>query len=119
MFWLILCILLFAPSTSTSAGEPAADPAAEIWGKKCASCHGQDAKGNAKMASMLKLEPALLDMTKKETVSKTDADLRKIVEEGKNKMPAFKISKKLTDDEISQAMKHMRKLIGGGTEAKK
>ena len=63
---------------------------------KCAPCHGADGKGKAAMKT------APFDL------SKSDADLQKVIGAGKGVMPAYK--GKLTDAEIADVVKHIRTL---------
>ena len=77
-----------------------------LYGKKCASCHGKDGKGNEKIGKMMKLEPAGLDLTDKATVSKKDAEWIKAIEEGAGKMKEYK--KSLSSEEIKALVGYMR-----------
>jgi mono/diheme cytochrome c family protein len=77
-------VLLVAASVSTA--RPAGDAAAgkEVFLKKCKSCHGEDGKGNQGMAKLLKTTIAPLDSS--EIQGKSDAELKKVITEGKEKM---------------------------------
>ena len=81
--------VLFAVPASLSA-RPAGDAAAgkEVFLKKCKACHGEDGQGNQGMAKLLKTTITPLDAA--EVQSKSDADLKKIVTEGKDKMKPVK-----------------------------
>jgi hypothetical protein len=61
---------------------------------------------------MLKIDMKLLDLAQPGTVNKSDADLRKVIEQGKEKMPGYKKDKLLTDAEIGDVLVHLRTLIG-------
>lgn len=90
-----------------SAGAADLDLGKKVYAKKCASCHGADGKGNAKMAKMLKVEiPALATVA-----AKSDAELAKFVSEGKKPMPSF--AKSLSKDEI-EAVVHFVKTFATG-----
>ena len=78
---------------------------------KCKGCHGTDGKGNPKMAELLKITLAQLDVTKPETQKKDDALLRKLTKEGVGKMKG--LGDKLKDDEISAVVAHLRTLAKG------
>jgi cytochrome c len=79
----------------------------KVYEKKCASCHGTDGKGNAKMEQALKVRiPPLAD-----AAEKTDAELLKLVSEGKKPMPSFQ--KGLSKDEL-QAVVHFAKGLATG-----
>lgn len=77
-------LALVAPTLGARAGDAAAGK--EIYAKKCTNCHGEDGAGNAKMAEKLKVELDKLDITK--ATDKSDADLIKLISEGKKPMPA-------------------------------
>jgi mono/diheme cytochrome c family protein len=74
------------------AGSARAD-GAEVFGKKCAGCHGKDGKGATSMGKKYNIK----DLTDaKVQAASTDAQWEKIILEGakgpdgKNTMPAFK-----------------------------
>lgn len=95
-----------------AAGAARGDGAA-TFAAKCASCHAKTGKGNPAMAKTFKVTAADLDLTKAATQGKTDADLVKVVAEGRNKMPAFGTNKKLTPEEIQAVAAYMKTLAGG------
>ncbi len=66
---------------------------AKTFNGKCASCHGKDGLGKTGMGEKLKVP----DLTKS---TMADADVLKLVTDGKGKSPAFK--GKLKDDEIKE-----------------
>lgn len=80
----------------------------KLFEAKCAQCHGKDGKGVAKMAKVLKVEPAVVDLTKDEAVKLSTADKLKTVTDGKKKMPKYK--GKLTDEQIQQVVKYLGSL---------
>ncbi len=81
--------VLFAASASFSA-RPAGDATAgkDVFLKKCKACHGEDGQGNQGMAKLLKTTITPLDAA--EVQSKSDAELKKIITEGKDKMKPVK-----------------------------
>lgn len=86
------------------ASAPAAprDPQA-IWDKLCKSCHGTDGRGNAEKAKTLKIDPILLNLGREGTEKLTADELKTIVLEGKEKMPAYKT--KVKAEELDPLMK--------------
>lgn len=76
----------------------------KIYAAKCASCHGPDGKGNAKMAGILKV--TIPDLTS--VVRKSDDDLLKILSDGKKPMPAF--GKGLRKDELDAVLHYAKGL---------
>ena len=85
---LIAGVLLFS-STSYSS-PPAGDAAAgkDVFVKKCKTCHGENGQGNEGMAKLLKVTITPLDSD--EVQSKSDADIKMIIVEGKGKMKPVK-----------------------------
>jgi cbb3-type cytochrome c oxidase subunit III len=82
-----------------------------VYNKKCASCHGKDGKGKAKIAKAMKLDMKGLDLTDKATTSKKDSELIKATEDGVGKMKGYK--KKLTAKEIKDVVAYLRGFSGG------
>jgi mono/diheme cytochrome c family protein len=73
-----------------SATAWAADAAAgkTVYGTKCKTCHGADGEGNAALAKALKAEIKPLS----ESAGMSEADLKKVITEGKGKMKAQAVS---------------------------
>jgi mono/diheme cytochrome c family protein len=71
---------------------------------KCAMCHGPDGTGQTSMGKTLKLR----DLGSADVQKQTDADLKKIVNDGKGKMPAYKA--KLSADEVQAVVAFIRTL---------
>jgi cytochrome c6 len=81
----------------------AADGAA-VYKAKCASCHGPDGKGETAIGKSMKLR----SLASADVQKTTDADLTKIISDGKGKMPAYK--GKLSADEIKALVTYIRTL---------
>jgi len=81
----------------------AADGAA-VYKAKCASCHGPDGKGETAIGKSMKLR----SLASADVQKTTDADLTKIISDGKGKMPAYK--GKLSADEIKALVAYIRTL---------
>jgi cytochrome c6 len=95
-----LSVLAFALVFSTwSFADGGAD-----FKAKCAMCHGADGKGDTAMGKTLKLR----DLGSADVQSQSDADLTKIITDGKGKMPKYE--GKLTADQISDIVKFIRTL---------
>lgn len=84
---------------------------------KCAQCHGKDAKGSEKMAKVLKVDLADVNLTGEKATKASAPDLGKIVTEGKKKMPKFK--GKLSDDQIKEVVAYVKSLQGGAAGGEK
>jgi mono/diheme cytochrome c family protein len=93
----LLIILVGIPSLM-------AEDAAATFKAKCAACHGPDAAGQTAVGKNLKIR----DLHSADVQKQSDADLAKIIEGGKGKMPSFK--GKLTTDEINGLVKYIRGL---------
>jgi mono/diheme cytochrome c family protein len=65
----------------------AADGAA-LFKTKCAPCHGPDGKGQTPVGKNLKVR----DLTSAEVQKESDADLIKVIMDGKGKMPSSKLN---------------------------
>lgn len=89
-------------SLTLLAGSAAASPGDDVYKAKCAMCHGADGAGAMakKMGSK--------DLSSPEVQAMSDADLTKVIADGKGKMTGFK--GKLTDAQISDVVKHVRTL---------
>ena len=81
----------------------------EIFEKSCKACHGADGKGNAAIATGMKVDATLLDLTKAATKGKPDAELEATIKDGKGgKMPAF--GTRLNADQIKDVVKFIKGL---------
>ncbi|PYQ31770.1 MAG: cytochrome C [Acidobacteria bacterium] len=92
-----LLILLIAVPVFAAGPDGAA-----IFKSKCAMCHGPDGAGQTTMGKNLKLR----DLRSADVQKQTDAELTKIISDGKGKMPAYK--GKLTDAEIKALVAFIR-----------
>ena len=89
-----------AKAASQKTTTPAADPLARaksIYQIDCAVCHGDNGNGKTDLATSMSL--TLNDWTDPKTLAdKSDADLFKIIREGKDKMPPEDASRAKDDD---------------------
>lgn len=92
---------------STAAGQES-ELGKTVYAKRCASCHGADGKGNAKMEAMLKTKIPALTAT-----AKTDAEIHQLLVEGKKPMPSFKSLTKEEMDAVTAYTKALSKVAGG------
>jgi mono/diheme cytochrome c family protein len=77
----------------------AADTAAgkDLYGKKCATCHGAAGEGKDSIAKMFQVE--MKPLNSKEVQAKSDSDLKKVILEGTGKMkPVKDVQAKDADD---------------------
>jgi|SRR5579872_1005272 cytochrome c5 len=72
----------------------------DVFDSKCKSCHGASGQGNPSIAKMFKVEMRALGS--KDVQAQSDADLKKIVTDGKGKMkPIAGLSAKQVDDVVA------------------
>jgi cytochrome c6 len=100
-FVAILAIVIFALVFSTLSS---AQTGADLFKSKCAMCHGPDGKAQTAMGKNLNIR----DLGSAEVQSQSDADLTKIITDGKGKMPKY--DGKLTGDQITDLVKYIRTL---------
>ena len=100
---LMAAVLLWV--TPLSAADVAAGK--ELYGKKCASCHGAAGEGKDSVAKALKIE--LKALSSKDAQSKSDADLKKIILEGTGKMKGVKDVDAKGSDDVVAYMRTMAK----------
>lgn len=93
----ILLVLAAVPALFAADG-------AALFKAKCAACHGADATGQTAVGKTMKIR----DFHAADVQKQSDADLTKIIEDGKGKMPSFK--GKLTADEVTAVVKYIRSL---------
>ena len=79
-----------------------------VYSKKCGKCHGPDAKGGTKMGKMTKTPDLTVKANWKHGASQ--ADIEKVIRTGGGKMPKYE--GKMSDQDISAAAAHTRKLCG-------
>jgi mono/diheme cytochrome c family protein len=96
-------LLASAPSSALPTGDAAAGK--EIYLKKCKTCHAEDGHGNEGMAKLLKTTITPLDSDEVQKMS--DADIKKVITEGKDKM---KPVAGLNDTDISNVIAYVRSM---------
>jgi mono/diheme cytochrome c family protein len=77
---MVVVLGLVQPTLAASA-KGNAEAGKKIYSESCQSCHGPTGKGDSDMAAYLTPPPA--NLAAKATQSKTDAQLRKIILEGR------------------------------------
>jgi mono/diheme cytochrome c family protein len=97
------------PSLGLSAR---ADETADLYVKKCATCHGRDGKGQTVMGKKLTIkdltDPAVMSKITDEQIEEQIKNGVKDPATGKERMLSFK--DKLTDDQIKAMTKFVRTL---------
>ena len=83
----ILAILIsLAPPAAFAAGN--ADAGKEAFEKRCSICHGKAGAGDGPASKAFK--GAIPDLSSKEVQALSDADIAKVINEGKGKMQPVK-----------------------------
>jgi mono/diheme cytochrome c family protein len=103
----IVAALLGALALASTAAAADLELGKKVYTAKCAACHGADGKGNAKMAATLKVDSLDLSGSK----GKSDAELLKLLAEGKKPMPSF--AKTLGKDETDAVLSYAKALAKG------
>lgn len=109
--WVVALLGMLA--LASAAAADGLEAGKKVYAQKCASCHGADGKGNPKMAETLKV--TIPDLTK--GPAKSDAELAKIISDGKPPMPGF--GKGLSKEELRALVQYAQGLAGGQTAKKK
>jgi mono/diheme cytochrome c family protein len=101
--WTLLCILIF-PAVLLAAEKGDSAKGKELFGSRCAVCHGVAGNGNKAIGDALGVKMPIL--SSKEAQSINNADLKKIVLEGKGKMKPVALS----DQDLENAIAFLRSL---------
>lgn len=99
-----LFILAFVP-TAFAAAKGNAAQGKTAFGQHCAACHGKDGGGNPALANMLKT--TIPPLSSKEVQALSDAQMAKVISDGKGKMPA---QKSLSAAEVANLVAFIRTL---------
>jgi mono/diheme cytochrome c family protein len=87
-----------------SGGARGQDKSAALYKSKCAVCHGATGKGDSPAGKSLGAE----SFSDPKVATKSDADLKSVIEKGRNKMPAY--GKSLKPEEIQGLVVYIRSL---------
>ncbi len=82
----------------------AQDSGGDLFRANCALCHGADGKSNTPTGRAFKAP----DLTSAAVAKMTDAELTRVIHDGKGNMPAF--GTRLTDAQIRSLVAHIRSL---------
>src|SRR5205823_14760367 len=96
-----MVVLLAAACPSLLAADT---DAASLFKSKCVLCHAENGSGNSPSGKALKAK----DLRSEETQSKSDAELKAVITQGRNKMPAF--GQKLNLGQIQQLVAYIHEL---------
>jgi mono/diheme cytochrome c family protein len=99
----VLALLLGVLFSRVALAQDAA-AGKSLFVSKCSICHGPDGKGNTSMGKSLKIA----DLHSATVQKMSDAEIKDLILNGKNKMPAFK--GKLTDAQMDEVLAYIREL---------
>jgi cytochrome c oxidase subunit 2 len=102
---LYLAAVALAAALSAPAAD-ADDAGKAAYERLCASCHGADGKGNSAMAEAF--GGANLEIANQQVAGKKDEELKKIIADGKGRMPAA--GKSLSPADQQAVVAYMRSL---------
>ncbi len=77
----LLVLAGIVPLNVALSGQANPEAGKKIYAASCQNCHGATGKGDSEMGAYLSPPPA--DLTAKPTQAKTDAQLRKVILEGR------------------------------------
>jgi cytochrome c6 len=100
---LIAEIILFSASNAQARSGQGSAAAKATFQGKCAMCHGPDGAGSEVGKSM-----KVPDLRSPEVQKQSNAELAKVISDGKGGMPPFKNS--LSEDQIHALVAHIRSL---------
>jgi mono/diheme cytochrome c family protein len=85
-----MILITFTAITMCASGASAADAKAgeAVFAKSCKSCHGADGTPNPAIVKMMKVD--MKNLGSAEVQAQSDADITKIITEGKGKMKPVK-----------------------------
>ena len=98
----VVALTLFFAATAADAADEAPSGKANFK-TNCVACHGADGGGQMAVGKSLKVPDLRSDAVQKTS----DADLAKIIAEGKDNMPSFK---SMTDAQIKGLVAYIREL---------
>ena len=89
---------------SLSAPAKADEKSASTYKAKCAVCHGTGGKGDSPAGKSM----GVVSFSDPAVAAKSDADLKTVIEKGRNKMPAY--GKSLKPEELQGLVAYIRSL---------
>jgi mono/diheme cytochrome c family protein len=101
-----LLAVLLTPLSAGKAPPAPGNQAANDFKLRCSSCHGVNGDGDTSLGRTLKAA----DLRSVEVQEQSDAELAKVIADGRKNMPSF--SNSLTQDQIRAVVGYIRKLAG-------
>lgn len=109
-FSLPAALVVLGVAATTMAAPSKGNPEAgkKIYLESCQSCHGPTGKGDSDMAAYLTPKPA--NLAAKATQAKTDAQLRKIILEGRPGTAMSSYEGAFEEDQLADVIAYIRSL---------
>lgn len=101
-FTLLRSAMLLVIASMLVALPLLAEDAPALYKSKCAMCHGPDGRGDTTMGKKL----AIRSLASADVQKQSDADLLRVITDGKGKMPAY--GTKLDAAKIQALVAHLR-----------
>jgi cytochrome c6 len=98
---ILLALSLLAVATVSARGD---EKSAALYKSKCSVCHGAAGKGDSPAGKNM----GVLSFSDPKVQAKSDAELREVIDKGKNKMPAY--GKSLKPEDIQGLVAYIRSL---------
>jgi mono/diheme cytochrome c family protein len=95
----ILAIFTLTALSVTAALAADAKAGQTVYNQSCKSCHGPNGAGNPAIAKMFKVD--MRDLKSPAVQAESDADLKKIITDGKGKMKPVPAAAASADDVIA------------------
>jgi len=102
----VLGFLAWTPAAVAGAGDPVKGKA--VYEQRCLACHGPQGKGDGPTGKVL--VPPAADFTSAASKKKSDADLLKIIENGKPPTAMVAWKGLLSDEDIQNALAYVKAL---------
>ena len=104
----VVVMLGLGPTHVAVSGQANPDAGKKVYAASCQNCHGPTGKGDSEMAAYLAPPPA--DLTAKSTQTKPDAQLRKIIMEGRSGTAMTGYAASLSEPQIDDLLAYIRSL---------
>ena len=104
---IILTTLTLAGLSATAGSAADAKAGQAIYDRSCKSCHGPDGTANPSIAKMMKVE--MKDLKSADVQAMSDDEIKKIITDGKGKMPAVKTVSGAALDNVVAYVRSLKK----------
>ena len=108
IFLVVGLLAALAPMTMAASSKGNPESGKKIYLESCQNCHGPTGKGDSDMAAYLNPPPA--NLTAKATQSKTDAQIRKIIIEGRPDTAMTSYDGAFEDAQLADLIAYIRSL---------